>query len=890
MIINPLFNKEFLKEIDKTKQREVYVKITALDFTTEAPKESIEGKITGGSLNIDGSSATRRTCSLTLVSTKKDTIITDSYWVNKNKFKLEFGLTNTIDIINYPNIIWFKQGIFVITNFSYSETTNNFTINISGSDKMCLLDGKISGKIPMEVNFGVIEETNTSGITTLTKIPLYTIIQEALLEYAKERLENITINDLDENGYELWEYRGNTPLYMLYDINKKIVYNITLDGSITLDGKRLDSIEQYWSLNTLDYDYNNNATIVSSEGIDYAIIKLEYGDTAGYHSTELVYAGDLILKAGETITSLLDKIKSMLGDYEYFYDINGKFVFQKKKTYMQELFTPFKGSAINPSMIFTAYGYEFENDENIVSKNFSPTVLRAKNDFSIWGKRSNSEAAIHGRYAIHKKPTSYTTLPWVNPVTGITEISKTYTSNEYDWRELIYRMAIDYYRHRTDNNFLANIEAANIQEGKATFGDYIGGITSYEPFYSDMQAFWRLLYNPDCPPRGVYNSIDLIPETTDYEDIAISQNNLHYYKGYGIKGKIIRSQKELDKFYYTEGYTVFRIHNRSYDDNNSQLELDYASDYRKGYWYFVLGDEFDDIILLHDYTTTDTERPGIDLPVIPVANFRVSPNNRATIRLYCRGQQDENLYNVINLQNAENNTARRQREYDEAIKLGNANEEEIANLKALLDVAEKQEETMYKEFQSQGGNRYDVSTYNLVFDYYNSGDDKYWNKAIHTAPETLIFWIDFLDTEGELNNFSINKIGYRSTTINDQKLNSIYYPATPEVLYVVGGQQQNGEADDNIAYTFVNIPESMQELFGISSKGNSITNKINEVLYDTIGQADGLTLTAIPIYYLEPNIRIKYENEDYILTKISYQLTYNSTMSLTCTKVKKYLM
>jgi hypothetical protein len=31
--------------------------------------------------------------------------------------------------------------------------------------------------------------------------------------------------------------------------------------------------------------------------------------------------------AGSTIVALLDKIKQTFGDYEYFYDVNGRFVF-----------------------------------------------------------------------------------------------------------------------------------------------------------------------------------------------------------------------------------------------------------------------------------------------------------------------------------------------------------------------------------------------------------------------------------------------------------------------------------------------------------------------------------------------------------------------------------
>ena len=37
----------------------------------------------------------------------KDVNINDFYWGLNNKFKLEIGLKNKINL-NYPNIIWFK--------------------------------------------------------------------------------------------------------------------------------------------------------------------------------------------------------------------------------------------------------------------------------------------------------------------------------------------------------------------------------------------------------------------------------------------------------------------------------------------------------------------------------------------------------------------------------------------------------------------------------------------------------------------------------------------------------------------------------------------------------------------------------------------------------------
>jgi hypothetical protein len=61
--------------------------------------------------------------------------------------------------------------------------------------------------------------------------------------------------------------------------------------------------------------------------LTYTVAKIEPGDTAGYRLTPLVYPGDLISGIGESITSILDKIVQMLGNFEYFYDLDGRFIF-----------------------------------------------------------------------------------------------------------------------------------------------------------------------------------------------------------------------------------------------------------------------------------------------------------------------------------------------------------------------------------------------------------------------------------------------------------------------------------------------------------------------------------------------------------------------------------
>ena len=44
----------------------------------------------------------------------EDVKLNDFYWGLNTKFKLEVGLKNTIDP-DYPEIIWFPQGVYIIT-------------------------------------------------------------------------------------------------------------------------------------------------------------------------------------------------------------------------------------------------------------------------------------------------------------------------------------------------------------------------------------------------------------------------------------------------------------------------------------------------------------------------------------------------------------------------------------------------------------------------------------------------------------------------------------------------------------------------------------------------------------------------------------------------------
>ena len=107
-----LQDKEFLANLLQKRNRTIYVKITALDLDLQE-KDEIYGYATDGSINIDGASAVRRSCNLTLVS--ENINIKEYNWALNTRFRLEIGVKNNTSQYTNKPIIWFPQGVYVIT-------------------------------------------------------------------------------------------------------------------------------------------------------------------------------------------------------------------------------------------------------------------------------------------------------------------------------------------------------------------------------------------------------------------------------------------------------------------------------------------------------------------------------------------------------------------------------------------------------------------------------------------------------------------------------------------------------------------------------------------------------------------------------------------------------
>ena len=999
-----LYNEDFLIALSEQQNREIYARITSLDID-ELPQDYIEGKITTGSINIDGNSSVRRTCNLTMVSNNKE--LKDFYWGIKTKFQLEIGLRNrlygeyqAVKDGDYPDIVWFPQGIYLIATFNTSISTNSLTVSISGKDKMSLLNGDFGGQLFASINFGeeeIVEtgveeaffnsapenskelinknyyikltendfntvndshqdfnpnlfskndfnkieandpnfkfylEENNDGlyykkdnvyikdfpprsessykhynifvkIEKLLKdkeslvfeevpnvvnwnygeirnnylkyyykdsdgqyikneensiydskktyyiqeeenniikytpiniykrnfyyskpileqpyyslqsswyakkmedisnldnnrtyyklktlyeayenvkkrqVPIREIIKEAVHAYAKEPYQNIIIKDLDEYGLEQLTYKGDVPLYALYDTRVgQFTQILILSDTDAAKKFRPEENEegvskpfQFMTLNTFMNDLKSFSDYIPKESnITYKVMKIKYGQDVGYRLTDLTYAGELISKPGETLTSVFDKIKQMLGNFEYFYDLNGRFVFQKKPNYIQTTFSQIvkneDESYINYGNSNSKFSFNFEGNKLISSFQNNPTLNNVTNDYSIWGKRktlSGAEKKIHLRYAIDKKPVYYKNLKNEIYITKEYQGEKTNEMKNVDWRELIYQMALDYFAGQgwseenpftsENNQQITSPDYFLYEVGRRNLDYYPSGYTGYEQYYTDLQGFWRELYNPNPEPKPLYTnpSYKLI-NTKRYEWIepVLYDYEVQYY-----------------------------FHKDNLDEND------------------LLKKKYDD-------------------------------------------------YNIP--ENSE--------------KFG-------------------------------------------------------WNINVFDHPETLDFWFDFLESDFELAQFSVPQLGPRSKVSEESDVSAIDYGQVPDLIFYTATTKKNvsykdkdgieytkevavcdeaklaHEINENTGYTFIYLPTGYSQFFDISSRKASLKDKLDELLYQNSYCIENITITAIPIYYLEPNTRIFVQDKEtniegeYIINRLTIPLNYNGTMSITANK------
>lgn len=380
MIYPYLENKEFLKRLDIEERKVQYVRITALDFKTEAAIAHLEGIATGGSVNLNGSSNVRRTMSCSLLVKPEGlekqgsfekilysniTEIQNLISLNK-KISAEIGFENTLawDDSCYPeyDIIWIPLGTYIIKSASVARSNSGVNISLTLNDKTALLNGDVGGIIPAGTVLSEVEEYNADATERVVKKLLFKdIIKYLVVDLGGEDPGNVIIEDVPDTIRKVMKWTGDTPLYY-YDGNGK---EFTTEEKVGVTPVR----------------------------------EFSFGQDCGYVVEPFCYPGVLECNAGDNVAAMLDKIKNTLGNFEWFYDVWGRFHFQEKKNYINTSHATTVQNLTEAGYLATAnlsrsvYTFDESNRKLLTNISSAPQYQNVKNDFIVWGSTKTASGA-----------------------------------------------------------------------------------------------------------------------------------------------------------------------------------------------------------------------------------------------------------------------------------------------------------------------------------------------------------------------------------------------------------------------------------------------------------------------------------------------------------------
>ena len=813
-----LKDSKFLEEIDKMKIKEQFVKITALDFKTEERIESLEGKVVSGSVSLNGNSSVRRTCNLTMIldNTNNNIFSINNVISINRKIDVKIGFTNTTNKYTEYDIIWIPLGIYLIITPNISRNAQGITISLQLKDKMCLLNGECGGVLPASVIFHEREEEDDNGDIIITRPTIYQIIQELVNHLGGEPLHNIFISDIEQRKKQMYRWTGSKPIYI--KSNDKCRFDFSI-------GEPKEGYTEYG-----------------------------YGECIGYKLTDFTYPGTLISQPGETIVSVLDKIKNTLGNYEYFYDIEGRFVFREIRNYLNTTQATVTLNALKDgSFDKNDYkiditkgkaGYIFDDATLISSYTMNPNYSNIKNDFLVWGvKKTGDGKAYPIRYhlAIDKKPIINNNLdekvyPYIKDYsledkTFETDFSflkeKADKQNEY----ILKRLKEDYEEKENERwhfqDMYRDIRKMSLQDPGYTAEEVP---KMYKDFYEKNRSNGKisLTYKSD---KDILENKELTDEFKSYLSNLLSQTKdcideitgyLEFGYGYFKKQKdhyfgIIETDGDPDKYLrsFIElkfNYDYYGIH--SEDSKN-------------------IKDNLSDIYNASLYIITNT--------FLNRTTYLNITDWRTMIYVMCKEDEE---------------------------KLGLENE---------------QYNSYYLELKNEWLKIYDI----LKADF-----------KVKNALE-INYFLDFIDSDSEIGDLSVQNIGRRSKVVSNDKINTIFDGDEPPNIILLDSSLDTFLSDRRKCIeegnNFFQIPQDIANNISLGGYYQSAYEEAKSLLYQHSSYNETISITAIPIYYLEPNTRITVIDEqssiqgDYLISNITLPLDINGTMNISASKaIEKY--
>ena len=871
---------QFLYSLNKITNQKQYVKITLLDWE-EDPIKEIDGIISSGSINKDGNSTVRRSCSLACSVDggvyNIDNIEMD-FSLNKKVF-IEIGIKNVTD--KYPEypILWFPQGVFYIDAFSVNSSTSSaVNLNLSLKDKMCLLNGDIAGQLPSTVQFDTMTTQLADGSVVEQKVLYYNIITELLNHWGGEDLSNIIIQDVPLRIRKIVQWWGENPIYL-----KQGGFDV---------------------LDTDDVDTNSYNMSIEEPQDKENWFEYSKGDDIGYVYSDFVPTEELVGAAGSTICSVLDTIKNQLGNYEYFYDIFGIFHFREIKNYLnetqastilQESSNTGRHVNLNEGQFLLDTGsetqylietivpktiYNFDSNENLTSISVTPNYANIKNDFIIDGIKQNfqsgAEYSLRYRCVIDEKP----------EILGENNGKPYYGAFD----NLIYYT----YPEEYDGTVIAETNKLGC------FHEFWAG-TKEEPYLvlpnvgvmdqiyrleeNGISTFWRW---DGSSFQSVYLNLD--------ED-ELEEYNMQFYAISSIK-KLLSLYKNF-KFEQEELQEKYKDNQREYLRNLGILENDFLE---------KIQHEIDN---LSERVSDWIENKNIDWYNNSVDNIITKLRNiLIENKIDPEGLDDEEDFSFI--------TTREPILYSSSLK--DPQTKELLGFyyaydwrTALLiyglqaNIHGTDPGPYFSDLEYFWPEEYDLRRENQCF-YGEKENNSVYYKSLTSGK----FYFDMIDANtSSLGQFSVQNIGRRINVTTDNEVNCLFTPEIPNLIFLNMDNpkmnwsdnttitelrtvtditemlnQQRQECIDN-GQPYIQVSDEIYDNLSIGGYLNDAYSALRYELFLHTSYQKVASITALPVFYLEPNSRVALSDPttntygDFMIQNISLTLGPGANLSAT---------
>lgn len=746
-----LTDRAFLREVNAHRVAEYFARIEILDFATEHTLTSLEGKVTAGSININTSNV-RRSGSLNVVfdSDTFDLSNPDNLIAINKKVKIHIGINNPFYEISpvpawsdYPKILWFLQGVFILTMAGTSVGPTSSSVSVNFIDKMGMLNGTCGGVIPASISLHDRLTIDGDGNVTVDYPRIRQIIFEVVHHFGGEHPGKIVINDIPDFGRRVVRYSGSTPIWFA-------------ERPVNTPGPGGFRISPYF-----DPNFPNRFT---------------QGDDIGYMSSELIFPGEFVKSAGATVEGILDTIANTLGNYEFFYDVDGTFIFQQVRFFERtgeaplsteigmnspfnidpSLDAPFQNGYL-PQFNDDQFINEFMNNDLVNSINYNPQLGMIKNDFIVWGtrQRDGEDSRVWMHLAVDEKPRRV----YFEYDPEDDDENHIYNSLSYQWI---------WERRREDNTIL-----------RYEFSHTVDNMT-HAP--SDVPA------TGTHPANKIFAFVgdDLIGRNPDGETIRLHSPSLNA-SGTGRNNHAgVRTTSIAYNLNFEWREELYRRALRAFADAE-------------------VGSDYDAELMWEWRRIYDPNNDGFAI--------RWREQFRRTSPPF--------------------------------------------------------PSTLVSDPPWQG-----------------------YRREIITDPSEIHYWLDIIDTNSALGNFSVNRIGRRSMVVEDSQIHEVLNRQVPSIVFIDGRlpfeeRQEAMNEQVAIGQAFMFVQPHYMPLFQFRNSFGSCYEVIRDMLHVHLIHNASVTVNSKPIFYLDVNrvIRLNFPEQgvvgNFIINRMSWNLGDNPRMSLT---------